>query len=232
VRASEAGLLTDETLCAGLGRCADACPSGAREMCGKSVGVDEVTHQILKERLFFEQSGGGVTLTGGEPLSQPEFAIAILRECKKYELHTTLDTSGFASPSVIMETIPHTDLFLYDIKIMNPDRHREFTGVDNEIILSNLSKLASAGAEIWARMPFIPGINTDLENLNAAGKFISGLNAVRQLNILPYHSAAEDKHNRWGIKFGLKGLRPPTEQSLRSAAKIIESFGVKVLIGG
>jgi pyruvate formate lyase activating enzyme len=222
----------DENLCGGLGRCADVCPSGAREMCGKSVGAGELTHQILKERVFFEQSGGGVTLTGGEPLSQPEFAIAILRECKRYELHTALDTSGFASPSVIMETIPYTDLFLYDIKTMNPEKHREFTGVDNEIILSNLRKLSSAGAHIWARMPFIPGLNTDMENLSATGSFLSGLGSVSQLNLLPYHSAAEDKHNRWGIKFSLKGLRPPTEQSLRNAARIIEGFGVKVLIGG
>ena len=125
------GLETDAALCRGLGECAEACPSGAREMCGERVTVRSVMRRVLKEGIFFEQSGGGVTLTGGEPLSQPEFAIELLCECKKHELHTALDTSGFASPSVLMEAIPYTDLFLYDIKIMNPDKHREFTGVDN-----------------------------------------------------------------------------------------------------
>jgi pyruvate formate lyase activating enzyme len=201
-------------------------------MCGKKFSVSEIMSLISKERIFFEAAGGGVTLTGGEPLSQPEFAIALLRECKRREFHTALDTSGFASPSVIMEAMPLTDLFLYDIKMMNSDRHREFTGIDNEIILSNLSKLSEAGAAIWARMPFIPGLNSGEENLKAVGKFLSSLASVRQLNLLPYHSAAEDKHGRWNMKFALSGLRPPTENSLRNAAAVIEGYGVKVLIGG
>jgi pyruvate formate lyase activating enzyme len=232
IAASSGILETDARLCSGAGNCADACPSEAREMCGKKFSVSEIMSLILKERIFFEQSGGGVTLTGGEPLSQPEFAIALLRECKRREFHTALDTSGFASPSVIMEAMPFTDLFLYDIKVMDPDKHRELTGVDNEIILSNITKLSEAGAAIWARMPFIQGLNSGEENLKATGKFLSGLTSVQQLNLLPYHTAAEDKHGRWKMKFSLSGLRPPTENSLRKAAALIEGYGVKVLIGG
>jgi pyruvate formate lyase activating enzyme len=201
-------------------------------MCGKKISVGEAARQILKERVFFEQSGGGVTLTGGEPLSQPEFAVALLRWCKNREIHTVLDTSGFASPSVIMEAVPFTDLFLYDVKIMDADKHREFTGVDNDVILSNISRLSEAGAAVWARMPFIPGLNSDERNVRSAGKFLSGLNSVRQVNLLPYHSAAEDKHDRWKMNFGLRGLRPPTENSLRNAAAALESFGLNVSIGG
>ena len=232
VSASPEGILTDAALCVGAGRCADVCPSGAREMCGKRVNVGEAARQILKERVFFEQSGGGVTLTGGEPLSQPEFTIALLRWCKSREIHTALDTSGFASPSLIKETAPFTDLFLYDVKVMDPDKHRELTGIDNDIILSNVSRLSEAGAAIWARMPFIPGLNSDEKNIRSAGKFLSALNSVRQINLLPYHSAAEDKHGRWKMKFDLRGLRPPTENSLRNAAATLEGFGLRVLIGG
>jgi pyruvate formate lyase activating enzyme len=232
VSASTAGIRTDAALCSGTGRCADACPSSAREVCGKKVGVGDVARQILKERVFFEQSGGGVTLTGGEPLSQPEFTVSLLRWCKSRELHTALDTSGFASPSVLREAIPWTDLFLYDVKTMDPDKHREFTGVDNEVIISNLSSLAATGAQIWARVPFIPGFNSDGEGMRALGKFLSGLPSVRQVNLLPYHSAAEDKHSRWGMAFSLTGLRPPTEHSIRAAAAVIEGFGLKVVIGG
>jgi pyruvate formate lyase activating enzyme len=196
--------------------------------------VPEVMKRILKERIFFEQSGGGVTLSGGEPLSQPEFAMALLRECKKNDLHTAIDTSGFTSPAVLMEATQFTDLFLYDIKVMDPEKHREYTGVDNEIILSNLSKLAQSGVPVWARMPFIPTVNTDEKNLRAVGKFLSSPSCagIKRLNLLPYHSAAEDKHNRWGMKYKLKEILPPTEQSMRSAAAVIGSFGVNVLIGG
>jgi pyruvate formate lyase activating enzyme len=115
---------------------------------------------------------------------------------------------------------------------MDPGKHREFTGVANEIILSNLSGLAATGARIWARVPFIPGFNSDGESMRAIGKFLSGLPSVSQVNLLPYHSAAEDKHSRWGMVFGLTGLRPPTEHSIRAAAAIIEGFGLKVMIGG
>jgi pyruvate formate lyase activating enzyme len=196
--------------------------------------VPEVMKRILKERIFFEQSGGGVTLSGGEPLSQPEFAMALLRECKRNDLHTAIDTSGFTSPAVLMETTPFTDLFLYDVKVMDPEKHKKYTGVDNEIILSNLSKLVQSGADVWARMPFIPTVNTDEMNLRAVGKLLSSFpgGGVKQLNLLPYHSAAEDKHGRWGMEYKLKEILPPTEQSLRNAAAVIENFGVNVLIGG
>jgi pyruvate formate lyase activating enzyme len=196
------------------------------------MNVDEVMREILKERIFFEQSGGGVTLTGGEPLCQPEFVLELLRECKKKELHTALDTSGFASGEALMNTLPFTDLYLYDVKVMDSDKHREYTGVDNKVILTNLQQLCTSGAAIWARMPFIPGMNTDEENLRATGKFLSTLSGVRQLNLLQFHTAAEDKHDRWRMEYKLRGLHPPTEQSLRNAAAIIEGFGVKVVVGG
>lgn len=222
-------LETDVSLCQGAGECAKVCPSGAREICGREMTACGVMRDALKERVFFDQSGGGVTITGGEPMSQPAFVMELLEECKRNEIHTALDTSGFAGESAVMDTVPLTDLYLYDVKIMDPGKHREYTGVDNDIILSNLKKLGERGASIHARMPFIPGVNADDKNVLATAEFLSGVKGLRLLHLLPYHTAAEDKHDRWGMEYRLRGTFPPTEQSLRRAAEIVESKGVKAI---
>lgn len=225
-------LITDETLCDGCGRCADVCPAEARQICGRAMTPDDVLRAAERERLFFEQSGGGVTLTGGEPLASPDFTVALLRACKAREFHTALDTCGFAPYAALEATIPYTDLYLYDVKHMDPEAHKRYTGVDNDVILTNLRRLGEAGAAIYARMPFIPGANTDEQNLHAMGKFLARVPGVRQLNLLPYHNAAEDKHNRWSKPYELKGLHAPTENALQNAAKLLETYGLKITIGG
>lgn len=229
---SGGAILTDSKLCSGMGACANACPSGARELCGRKISVGDLMAQILKERVFFDQSGGGVTLSGGEPLLQPDFALAVLKECRKYEIHTAVDTCGFTSRSVLMDALPFTDLFLYDIKHMDPEKHREYTGGDNGAILSNLTALGEAGALINARMPFIPGVNTDEKNLHSAGAFLNRVKGITKVSLLPYHSAAENKHRRWNVKYELSGLCPPSEDMLKNGAAILESYGLKVEIGG
>lgn len=226
------GLETEAGSCAGIGRCVDVCPADARELCGRMMSVDDLMKEILKERIFFDESGGGVTLTGGEPLAQPEFAMAILAECRHHEIHTVLDTCGFVGSKILLDTVPLTDLYLYDVKHMDPEKHKEYTGVDNELILSNLEKLSESGADIVARMPFIPGLNSDDENIRATGAFLSKLKGVRRLDILPYHRLALDKHNRWKMEFRLQDVYAPTENALRSAANIARGFGIEVSIGG
>ena len=232
ISAKDGVLYTDLGRCGGRGDCADACPSGAREICGRVVGVNHVMAEILKERIFFEQSGGGVTLSGGEPLCQPEFAMAVLRECKRRGIRTAIDTSGFVNPKVLIDSVPLTDLYLYDVKHMNPEKHSKYTGADNDLILSNLFKLGESGAVINARMPVIPGVNDDEENLRAAGDFLSKVPGVIGLNLLPYHNAAEDKHARWGMKYRLTNTYTPTQNALRRAAGIVEARGVRAVIGG
>ncbi|MDR3332959.1 MAG: glycyl-radical enzyme activating protein [Synergistaceae bacterium] len=232
ISAEEGRMTTDSNLCLACGRCAEACPSGAREICGREMSALDVVEAVMKERIFLEQSGGGVTLSGGEPFEQPEFVYAILEECKRRGIRTAIDTSGFAEADVLLDTTSLTDLYLYDVKHMDPERHKEYTGVDNDIILSNLRKLRESGAAIVARMPFIPGVNTDDVNLRATGEFLAKVGGVAALSLLPYHSAAEDKHGRWGMDYRLSGALPPTEYSLRRAAGIIEGCGVKVAIGG
>jgi pyruvate formate lyase activating enzyme len=192
----------------------------------------EVMKSILKERIFFEQSGGGVTISGGEPLSQCEFTLALLEECGKNDINTAIDTCGFVNAQTLFDAAKRTDLFLYDIKHMDPEKHRKYTGVDNEIIKSNLVKLGENGARINARVPFVPGVNTDEANIRATGEFLARVKGVELVSLLPYHTAAEDKHKRWGMEFKLEKTHPPTENSLKSAAAIMESCGVRVAIGG
>ncbi len=233
ITADSFGTEEESMRCSGSGECADVCPSGARELCGRSMSVAEVMREILKERMFYDQSGGGVTFSGGEPLSQPEFVMALLEECKRNEINTAIDTCGFVSPKVLLDTVPYTDLYLYDIKHMDPEKHKEYTGVDNAVVLSNLMKLGENGAAINIRMPFIPGVNTDEKNIRAMAEFLAGVKGITQVNLLPYHSAAEDKHNRWSMEYKLKGaVFVPTENSLRKAAEIIESYGIRTAIGG
>jgi len=223
---------TDYDICRGYGKCADACPSGAREVCGRTANVDEIVETVMKDRIFFDQSGGGVTISGGEPLAQFDFTAALLEECKKREISTAIDTCGFVDSQNLLDVVPMTDIFLYDIKHMNPDKHREYTGVDNEIIKSNLVKLGESGARIIARVPFVPGINTDEDNIRATGEFLARTRGVELVSLLPYHTAAEDKHRRWGMEFKLRGAHPPTGNTLASSAAIIESFAKPTAIGG
>jgi pyruvate formate lyase activating enzyme len=223
---------TDLGLCRGNGACADTCPSEAREICGREMSVGDVMREVMKERIFYDQSGGGVTLSGGEPLSQLEFALRVLAACKKNDIRTAVDTCGFVGAQGLLETVLHTDLYLYDIKHMDPEKHKLYTGADNEAILSNLVTLGNSGAAVNARMPFIPGINTDEANLRATGAFLAKVKGITRLSLLPFHSAARDKHDRWRMKYKLRDAAPPTENSLRTAAGIIESYGVRVVIGG
>ncbi|MDR0653156.1 MAG: glycyl-radical enzyme activating protein [Synergistaceae bacterium] len=222
----------ESKLCKGCGKCADVCPSEAREICGRRMSVAEVMEAVMKERIFFEQSGGGVTISGGEPFSQADFAMGLLEECKRNGINTAVDTCGFVGTDSLLEAVPLTDVFLYDLKHMDPVAHKRYTGVDNEIIKSNMLKLGEAGARINARMPFIPGVNSDAANIRTTGEFLNRARGVELLSILPYHSAAADKHKRWGMEFNLGDVYPPTENALKSAAAIVESYGIRTAIGG
>lgn len=224
-------LLTDEGLCTGCGECCRVCPSEARELCGKKYTVDELMNMLRKDEPFF-RDGGGVTFSGGEPLMQPEFLIEALKACKTEGYHRAVDTCGFVDMRTILEVAEYTGLFLYDIKHMNPIQHKKYTGVDNVLILKNLEAISEAGASINIRYPFMPGINTDDETINAIGKFVSKLKGITGVNILPYHTAAKGKHNRWHMDYKLPDLLPPTANQTARAFKILESYGLKVHIGG
>jgi len=181
-----------------VGACAEACPTGARQLVGRSYSVDEVLDAVERDRPFYDESGGGVTFSGGEPLQQARFLLACLEAARRRGLHTAVDTSGFASRQTILAVASLTDLFLYDLKVLAPARHLQFTGVPVAPILRNVQALDRAGARIWLRVPYVPGYTDDEENLAALGAFAAGLRHTRRLHLLPYHRLGADKYGRLG----------------------------------
>lgn len=221
----------DPILCTGCGACGELCPAAALERCGHEMEVGELIAELRKDELFF-RDGGGVTFSGGEPLMQPEFMMESLSACGEEGWHRVVDTSGFVPEEVLLAAARNTELFLYDIKHMDSQKHRLYTGVGNEVILENLVRLAESGARINLRFPFLPGINGGDANVTALASFAAGLSGITAVNLLPYHPAAKGKHHRWGIEYKLPDLPPPTEHQLRHAAAIVEGYGLAVRIGG
>ncbi|HAA47312.1 MAG TPA: glycyl-radical enzyme activating protein [Synergistaceae bacterium] len=232
IRLTQKGFIADPAFCRSLGKCAEVCPSEARELVGKRVDVAWVMEEIEKDRLFYEESGGGVTFTGGEPLVQPDFLEELLCECRNADIHTAVDTTGYAPQEVISKIARFTDLFLYDIKLMDPDKHLKYTGVSNDLILDNLVLLSKEGARISVRVPVIPGINDDAGEMDAIACFISDLPGIVELAVLPYHGAAKQKYERFGMEYLLRDLKEPLEEEMENLAGFFRSKGLKVKIGG
>ncbi|MCP3891699.1 MAG: glycyl-radical enzyme activating protein [Desulfobulbaceae bacterium] len=227
------GIVTNLDLCAGCGVCAEVCPTKATEMSGRMTTVEEVISIVEKERIFFDQSGGGVTFSGGEPMMQPEFLLAALNELACMSIHRAVDTSGFVAPKILMEVAEHADLFLYDLKMMDADRHKKWTGVDNGIILENLQLLAGTGACIDIRMPLIKGVNTDLENLEKSAAFVAGLPGEKKsVSILPYHYTMVSKYQKLGQVFDGENMSELTDAEQSDVVELFASFGLQATIGG
>jgi len=220
------------TLCVRCGSCADACPSGARTMGGRSVSLSELAGELEKDRIFYDESCGGVTFSGGEPLRQADFLRACLQTCKEREYHTAVDTCGYAKPYVLLDVATLADLFLYDLKLMDSERHRQHTGVPNDLILSNLETLCLRGHATWVRFPLIPGVNDDQANLDALAEFVGGLEGEPPVHVLPYHRIGSDKYERLGVAYHLGGIRPPTAEQTARVVEWLEASGLSVRIGG
>ena len=226
------GLTHHARQCVCCSACAKACPAEAVELIGTKVTVNQVLAEVEKDRVFYDESGGGVTFSGGEPLMQTEFLLALLEGCGKRELHRVVDTTGFAPAEVILKVARQSELLLYDLKHMDSQRHKALTGVPNERILANLQRLAQAGVPLWVRMPIIPGLNDDTANLGATGRFIAQLPGPPLLNILPFHGAAKGKYQRLTQTFTVAGVAPPTADQITAIARFMRDFGLPVTIGG
>lgn len=227
------GIVTDTDLCQLCGKCAEVCPTKAIEMTGKPGLVADIMGEIEKERIFFDQSSGGVTFSGGEPLQHPEFLTELLNECGKSGIHRAIDTAGLVNTAVILEVAQQTDLFLYDLKLMDSERHRKWVGVPNEKILENLKILSEIGAQIIIRIPLIGGVNDDLENMEATARFVSELSGEsKAVNLLPYHKIAQTKYQRLGRPEGFQLLEEPTKESQLRAVAIFQKYGLTASIGG
>ncbi len=221
----------DETKCMLSGECVKVCYAEARQIAGRTMTVAEVMSEIERDVSFYDSSGGGVTFSGGEPLLQAGFLKALLEACRSSEIHTALDTSGFATWATLERIHSLVDLFLYDVKLMDPVRHRKYTLVFNHRILDNLRRLASLGRPVILRMPIIPGINDDPENLRLTGALASEL-GLRRIDLLPYHAAATGKYERLHRAYRLPRLQTPPDERMAEIARVMEGFGLQVHVGG
>lgn len=227
------GIVTDAALCQLCGTCAAVCPTKAIELSGNLMTVAQIMTEIEKERVFFEQSGGGVTFSGGEPLLHPDFLVRLLDECRKRGIHTAVDTAGLVNTDILLEMAKRTDLFLYDLKMMDSGRHRQWTGVPNEKILENLRILAESGASINIRIPLIGGVNDDEENITETARFIASLPGKKiAVNLLPYHKIAQTKYQKLGRGKEFVSLEEPTQERQQEAMDILREHGIEVNIGG
>lgn len=200
--------------CILCGKCAEVCYAKAIEAVGKEMSVSEIIGIVLKDKPFYENSGGGMTVSGGEPLAQPSFTYELLSEAKKNSLHTCLDTSGFASAETCMKMLPVTDLFLYDIKATDEAVHKKLTGVSFAPIIANLRMLDKAGASTILRCPLVPGLNDDTAHLLEIGRIASSLANVRMITIHPYHPLGRSKSERMGMKYPLEEMNDFADDKL------------------
>ena len=219
-------------MCEVCGACVEACPTQARQIVGQELSVRQVLETVLQDRIFYEDSGGGVTFSGGEPLSQPGFLRAMLEACRGRGVHTAVDTCGLAQPEDVLAVAPLTDLFLYDLKFMDDPKHRRYTGVSNRLILKNLQALGRSHGRIWLRVPIIPGINDDPADLEATARFAAGIPGVRQVNLLPFHRTGLPKSRRLGQDSSLAEVLPPSVAAMKCAVEIFTAAGLVVKQGG
>ena len=230
--AAPAGELWDREACTRCGSCVDACPADARELAGRDYEVDELIDELERDRAFFDTSGGGVTFSGGEPLAQAGFLSDCLRECRRRSLHTTVDTCGLAPRETLLEVARLADLVLFDLKHMDPVRHRSETGADNRLIFDNLRALSESDVEIWVRVPLIPGFNDDAANIEATGAFIEGLPRRHPVFVLPYHGIAAGKHSRLEENADRSGLQSPGAEAIGAVTKKLTRHNLDVTVGG
>ncbi len=217
------------TLCE---KCVEACPTGARQVVGKRMSVEQVLDTVLQDRVFYEDSGGGVTFSGGEPLMQPEFLGAALEACRTHGLHTAVDTCGFGRADLLLGIAPLTDLFLFDLKFIDDAKHRHYCGVSNVSILENLRQLSHVHENLWLRVPVIPGVNDSDADLDAVAHFAQSIPKVRQINLLPYHKTGLQKFRRLGKTYELEDAQPPSAESMHRAINKFRAMGLPARAGG
>ena len=205
---------------------------GKEKIVGQDVTVGEIIDIIERDRIYYRRSGGGLTLSGGESLTQPDFAVALLKTAKERGINTAMESAGFADFSVISRYLPYLDLYLMDIKHMNSAKHKEFTSQPNELILENAKKITDAGARLIVRTPVIPTFNATKEEIGEIAKFASSLKGVTQMHILPYHRIGTDKYKGLNRDYSLTGIEPPSKELMNELLEVVNSYGLKGQIGG
>jgi pyruvate formate lyase activating enzyme len=221
----------DAEKCTCCGDCVESCPAGARRIAGREMTVAGVVHEVEKDRIFFEESGGGVTFSGGEPFLQPTFLEEALNALRTRGIHRAVDTSGFVATDTLLRLSENIDLFLYDLKAMDDARHVRLTGVSNRLILQNLQALAERGADIVVRIPLVSGKNDGSEEIEAMQRFLSNL-GLKRVDLLPYHEIGLDKHQKLGGRAPAEPMATPAPEHLQRIADGFTRQGFSVQIGG
>lgn len=222
--------LFDRSRCEACGKCTTICPAGALKVYGSSVSMHDILPVLLEDLPFYNASGGGVTISGGEPLLQPDFTATLLKELHNHEVHTALDTCGAVSLSVLQKVIPWVDIFLYDIKAIDEDVHIAWTGLTNKNILENLRYLDSMDIPVEIRVPYIPTLtNTQIHKI---GEFLSTIHVVTKVKVLPYHDFAKSKYDALGQVYEIPDLPRPSKEEINNTVRILESYGLRAENGG
>ena len=229
----EDGLHIDRELCTSCGKCSDECPSTALHMFGKIWTLDNLYHEVQKDKVYYEQSKGGITVSGGEPTIQSEFVLEFLKECKENGISTALDTCGYASKKVYDRILPYVDLVLLDIKEIDPKKHEEFTGVSNDLILENAIWISEfmkeKNKQLWIRTPLIPNFTATRENMEGIGEFIVGKlhNYPERWDLLAFNNLCVSKYERLDMDWPLKETPMMTKEEVETLYKIALKTGVK-----
>lgn len=214
----------DRNRCDGCLKCVEGCYAGSKQVVGREMTTAEVMTEVLKDRAFYERSGGGVTLSGGEPLAQPEFLLDVLRECRRRGIHTAMETSAHCSFAALGEAARHLDTLFVDLKHMDPERHRRLTGVSNALILANIRRLDRARQRFVIRVPVIPGCNDGPEQIESTARFCRELESVAGIELLPYHQLGEHKYFNLDEVYSLTGVEPPSEPRMAELRDTVDGL--------
>ncbi|MDY6863243.1 MAG: glycyl-radical enzyme activating protein, partial [Thermodesulfobacteriota bacterium] len=228
---TEKGVKINRKICIGCGKCVEACLNEARILAGEEMTVEETVEEVAKDSLFYRNSGGGITASGGEPLYQPTFLKNFLKSCQGKGLHTTLDTCGYAKADKLGVILEYVNLVLFDLKHMDTEVHKKFTGVSNRLILSNLKKIIAFGTPVLVRFPVIPGCNDSEKNVRETGQFIADI-GLKEVSILPYHRMGMGKYAKLGRKYPLESeIKSPSESDIEGIKIIFSQYGLECTVG-
>ncbi len=226
------GVAIDRSACRACGECTQVCNAEALVLLGRSMSPPEVLAEVLKDAAFYRTSGGGVTFSGGEPFEQQEFLVETARLCRRRRIHTAVETSGLVEWKTIEETLPEIDLVLFDLKEMDPERHRVLTGTGNQLVLDNFQRLMKVGKPAVVRVPVIPGYNDSDDNFRRMTQFLKQTAPAIRVDLLPYHRLGRGKYRRLGITYQLEGLEPPSRQRMDGIERLFADAGFSTSVGG
>ncbi|MBE6087512.1 MULTISPECIES: glycerol dehydratase activator DhaB2 [Clostridium] len=221
----------DKSKCIKCKRCVESCLNGALVLEGKKYSVEEIIKELKKDSVQYRRSNGGITLSGGEVLLQPDFAVELLKECKAYGWHTAIETAMYVNSEAVKKVMPYIDLAMIDIKSMNDEVHKRFTGVSNNIILKNIKLSDQLTKEIIIRIPVIEGFNADLQSIGEIAQFSKSLTNLKRIDLLPYHNYGENKYEAIGRDYLLGELKSPSEDKMERLKALVEIMGIPCTIG-